>query len=71
MTSVRSAFHGSESISYLVPKIWDTVPLELKELTSVTIAYKNGIKEWKLENCSCRLCKKYVTRIQFITVTSR
>ena len=69
MTNVTSAFHGSESISYLGPKIWDTVPLELKELTSVTIPYKNGIKGWKLENCSCRLCKKYVIRIQFITVT--
>ena len=32
MTNVTSAFHGSESISYLGPKIWDTVPLELKEV---------------------------------------
>ena len=40
--------------------IWDTAPLELKELTSV-VALKKSIKEWK-PNCSCRLCKKgYVT----------
>ena len=59
MPDVRSVFHGSKSISYLDPKIWDIVPLELKELTSV-VAFKKGIKEWKQENCPCRLCKKYV-----------
>ena len=32
MTKVRSVFHGSESISYIGPKILDIVPLELKEL---------------------------------------
>ena len=46
MPNVRSVFHGSESISYLGPKIWEIVPLELKELTSV-VAFKKGIKEWK------------------------
>ena len=42
--TLRSVFHGSESISYLGPKIWDIVPLELKELTTA-VAFKNGIKE--------------------------
>ena len=43
MPDVRSVFRGSESISYLDPKIWDIVPLELKEFTSV-VAFKKGIK---------------------------
>ena len=55
--TLRSVFHGSESISYLGPKIWDIVPLELKELTTA-VAFKNGIKEWKPKNCPCRLCRK-------------
>ena len=67
--NVRSVFHGSESISYLGPKIWDIVPLELKELTSV-VAFKKGIKEWKPKKCSCRLCRKYVSNLGFLTVTS-
>ena len=49
MPNVRSVFSGSESISYLGPKIWDIVPLELKELLSV-VAFKKGIKEWKPKN---------------------
>ena len=56
-SNVRSVFHGSESVLYLGPKIWDIVLLELKKLTSV-VAFKKGIKEWKLKNCSCTLSKK-------------
>ena len=41
--NVKSVFHISESISYLGPKIWDIVPLELKVLTSLN-AFKEGIK---------------------------
>ena len=33
--NVKSVFHGSESITYLGPKIWDIAPLQLKELTSL------------------------------------
>ena len=49
LANVRSVFHGSETTSYLAPKIWDIVPLELKELTNV-VAFKKGIKEWKPNN---------------------
>ena len=65
MPNVRPVFHGSESIS----KILDIVPLELKELTNV-VAFKKGIEEWKPKNCPCTLCKKYVSNLGFITVTS-
>ena len=44
MPNVRSVSHGSESISYLGPKISDILPLELKKLTSV-VAFKKAIKE--------------------------
>ena len=43
VTHVKFIFHRSESISYLGPKIWDIVPLELKELTSLN-AFKKVIK---------------------------
>ena len=62
MVNVRSVFHGSDSMSHLGPKIWDIVPLELKELTRV-VALKRGIKEWKPKNCPCKLCKKYVPNL--------
>ena len=43
MPNVRSVFHGSESMSYLDPKILDIVPLELKELTRV-VAFKKVLR---------------------------
>ena len=51
MPNVRSVFRGSESISYLCLKIWNIVPLELKELTSAVV-FKKGIKEWKPKKLS-------------------
>ena len=41
--NVKSLFHGSDSISYIGPKIWDVVPLELKELTCLS-AFKKVLK---------------------------
>ena len=33
--NVQSIFSGTESISFLGPKIWDIVPSELKQLETV------------------------------------
>ena len=41
--SVKSVFHGSKCISYLGPKIWDIVSLELKQLTSLN-AFERVLK---------------------------
>ena len=43
--NVTFVFHGSKSISYLVPKIRDIIPLELKELTSLN-DFEISIKNW-------------------------
>ena len=34
---VHSVYHGTESLSFLGPKIWDLVPLELKQLESLEV----------------------------------
>ena len=39
ISNVRSVFHGSKSISYLGPKIWDIVLLQLKELSCLQKRY--------------------------------
>ena len=65
--NVKSVFHGSKSISYLDPKIWDIVLLELKELTSLN-AFENSIQKWQPKNCPCKLCKQYVLNLGFISL---
>ena len=51
---VHSVFHGKESISYLGPQIWDMIP------------FRREVKNWKLENCPCRLSKPYIHNVGFI-----
>ena len=62
---VHSVFNGKESISYLGPQIWDMIPVEKKNLTTAS-DFKRDLKNWKLKNCPCRLCKPYIQNVGFI-----
>ena len=62
---VRSVYHGTESISYLGPKIWDILPDDYKTIQNLD-TFKIKIKKWKPENCPCRLCKVYIDRVGFL-----
>ena len=61
-------YHGTESISYLGPKIWDIVPIELKNVQSHN-SFKKIIRKWIPNNCPCRLCKRYVDGVGFLWFT--
>ena len=63
--NVKTVHYGTESLSFLGPKIWKLVPLEIKNSTSLQI-FKIKIKTWVPESCPCRLCKLYVQRVGFI-----
>ena len=44
-SKVRAVNHGSESVRYLSPKIWETIPTHIKELDTIDkfqVAIKNG-----------------------------
>ena len=62
---VKSVWNGTESVSYLGPKIWDLVPNEIKESESLN-GSKFKIKRWVLEGCPCRICKIYLEQVGFI-----
>ena len=62
---VNSVYRGTESLSFLGPKIWEQVPPELKALESLDI-FKTQIKKWIPLNCPCRLCRTYLPQIGFI-----
>ena len=46
--NVKNTFHGTESLSYLGPKIWDLVLKEPKELSSIS-TFKKPIKSGSLK----------------------
>ena len=57
---VRTVNYGLESIRYMGPKIWESIPANIKEVDTIE-CFKSGIKKWKPESCPCRLCKKVPT----------
>ena len=62
---VKTVYHGTESISYLGPKIWDILPDELRNMDNLE-SFKKNIKTWKPDNCPCRLCKVYIEGVGFL-----
>ena len=54
IANVNSVVNGQASIRYLGPLIWQLVPSEFKILL---VPFKAAIREWKPNNCPCRLCK--------------
>ena len=64
LRSVKSVYHGSESISYLGPKIWEIVPAKIKETNSLN-SFKIEIHKWVPQSCSCRFCKQYISGVRF------
>ena len=62
---VHSVYHGTESLSFLGPKIWDLVPVELKQ-SETLYSFKLKIKNWVLFECPCRICKTYIQQVGFL-----
>ena len=59
---VKSVYHGTESISYLRPKIWDILPEKQKNIENL-VHFKKEIKGWKPGNCPYRLCKGCIDNV--------
>ena len=62
---IRTVKYGTETLSYLAPKIWNMLPAECTNAKSLG-EFKSKIKNWTPENCPCRLCKIYVQNIGFL-----
>ena len=54
--TVKLVNYGLESIRFLGPKIWKSLPNNLKKKESIE-SFKMAIKEWKPESCPCRPCR--------------
>ena len=61
----HTIYHGSESLSFLAPKLWDLLPNSIKNSASLK-EFKTKINTWVFERCPCRICNKYVGRVGLI-----
>ena len=62
---VKSLYHGTESIAYLGPKIWNMLSEKLKNIENLE-QFKKKIKTWTSDNCPCRQCKVYIESVGFL-----
>ena len=62
---VHSVYHGTESLLFLGPKIWELVPEDVNHSESREI-FKKKIKQWVPSRCLCRLCRIYLQNIGFV-----
>ena len=53
---IHSVYNGTESASYLGPKIWEQILAEIKNKDSLD-GSKKEIKKWNSTECPCRICK--------------
>ena len=60
---VKSVRYGTESISSLAPKIWKSLPNEIKVSGTLQI-FKAKTKKWVPVECPCRLCKIYLLQVE-------
>ena len=61
----KTVKNGLESLSYIDPKLWDSIPSHMKERDSFNKA-QQVIKTWKPDLCSCRLCKTYLENTGYL-----
>ena len=62
---VKSVYNGTESLSFLGPKIWDILLDTCKDLPDLD-SFKVALKKWRPVNCPCRICKVYIANVGFV-----
>ena len=62
---VNSVRNGTETVSFLAPKIWNILPKDTKYSESLDI-FKRKIKIWIPWECPCKLCETYLPQVGFI-----
>jgi hypothetical protein len=53
---VNTTHYGLNSLSFLAPKVWNSLPPETKSSISL-FQFKNNIKSWMGVECKCSFCK--------------
>ena len=62
---MKVIFHGTESLSYLGPKVLDILPNIYKNIDDLE-KFKKAIKKWNPEDCLCITGKKHIANVGFI-----
>ena len=68
LRAINTVHYGSELLNFLGPKIWEILPLDLKNSDSL-YSFKSVVKNWQPQECFCRLHKKYIHQVGFTQIS--
>ena len=63
--NVKMVYNGTETLTFLGPRIWEIVPDYIKKSDSFE-EFKLKIKLWSPEICPCRLCERSSPQFGFL-----
>ena len=63
--NTRTTQYRIESDSNLGAKLWNLLPREIKNGSSITV-FKNKIRKWTHEKYRCKFCQTYIKSIGYI-----
>ena len=63
--NLRRVSTGAETLRNLGPNIWELVPLDMKNVSSLSM-FKTRIRNFKFKKCPCKLCKEYIPNLGFL-----
>ena len=61
---VNTSRFGQNSPPYFASKVWNIIPLYIKNISYLRI-FKNKIRKWEPKECHCDLCRPYVSNLGF------
>ena len=51
--------YGINTIAFKGPQIWQNIPLEIKNLESLSL-FKSNVKEIQSLPCHCKICRSFI-----------
>ena len=64
--SIRTVYHGSESISFLGPKIWNILPAKIKQPASLN-SFKNQLQNRRHKVVHADCAEVYINGVSFLS----
>ena len=62
--NAKPVLYGTETLSYVRPKIWNLVPFDIGDCVTEQIFVKI-LKKWKPDRCPYMLCKTNILNLGF------
>ena len=62
---VYTVNYGLKLLRYLARKIWNIIPLEIRNSSSLA-EFITSIKSWMPKHCPCTLCRIYIHHVGYI-----